>query len=163
MDVRAVQAARPAVEDIARRTPVLTSRTFSERAGGQVVLKAENLQSTGSFKVRGAAARLHALGDSCARGVVCASAGNHGQGVAAAAAARGVPCDVFVPSDASIVSPVTACTCPTTRNGIEPLTASSWAARSVIGWAILVTGYLWPAADRQGPPRRVRFIGPVML
>jgi threonine dehydratase len=102
MDVRAVQAVRPAVEGIARRTPVLTSRTFSELAGGEVVLKAENLQLTGSFKVRGAAAKLAALGDSCASGVVCASAGNHGQGVAAAAAARGVPCEVFVPANASI-------------------------------------------------------------
>ena len=102
MDVSAVEAARPAVVRIARRTPVLTSRAFSERAGGDVVLKAENLQRTGSFKVRGAAAKLEALGDGCARGVVCASAGNHGQGVAAAAAARGVPCDVFVPMTASI-------------------------------------------------------------
>jgi threonine dehydratase len=99
---RDVAAARAAVETIARRTPVVTSRTFSERAGGPVVLKAENLQRTGSFKIRGAAAKLAALGDACAAGVVCASAGNHGQGVAAAAAARGVPCDVFVPSDAPI-------------------------------------------------------------
>jgi threonine dehydratase len=67
-----------------------------------VSLKAENLQRTGSFKVRGAAAKLAALGDACASGVVCASAGNHGQGVAAAAAALGVPCEVYVPDDASI-------------------------------------------------------------
>ena len=99
---RDVAAARGAVGEIARRTPVLTSRTFSERAGGEVRLKAENLQSTGSFKIRGAAAKLAALGDGCAQGVVCASAGNHGQGVAAAAAARGVPCEVFVPFDAPI-------------------------------------------------------------
>jgi threonine dehydratase len=97
-----VAAARAAVEKIARRTPVLTSRTFSERFGGAVSLKAENLQRTGSFKVRGAAAKLAALGDACSRGVVCASAGNHGQGVAAAAAALGVACEVFVPDDASI-------------------------------------------------------------
>jgi threonine dehydratase len=99
---RDIEAAREAVRTIARRTPVLSSRTFSERAGGTVVLKAENLQRTGSFKVRGAAAKLEALGDECARGVVCASAGNHGQGVAAAAAARGVRCEVFVPDDAPI-------------------------------------------------------------
>jgi threonine dehydratase len=101
-DARDVEAAREAVGRIARRTPVLTSRTFSEAAGGPVVLKAENLQRTGSFKVRGAAAKLAAVGDACAPGVVCASAGNHGQGVAAAAAARGVPCEVFVPGDAPI-------------------------------------------------------------
>ena len=97
-----VAAARRAVEGIARRTPVLTSRTFSERFGAPVSLKAENLQRTGSFKVRGAAAKLAALGDACSRGVVAASAGNHGQGVAAAAAAHGIPCEVFVPDDASI-------------------------------------------------------------
>ena len=97
-----VAAARPAVQAIARRTPVLTSRTFSDRFGGTVALKAENLQRTGSFKVRGAAAKLAALGDACGRGVVCASAGNHGQGVAAAAAALGIACEVFVPDDASI-------------------------------------------------------------
>ena len=97
-----VAAARPAVERTARRTPVLTSRTFSERFGAPVSLKAENLQRTGSFKVRGAAAKLAALGDACAKGVVAASAGNHGQGVAAAAAAHGFPCEVFIPDDASI-------------------------------------------------------------
>jgi threonine dehydratase len=86
-----VAAARPAVEPIARRTPVLSSRTISERTGGVVALKAENLQRTGSFKVRGAAAKLAALGDGCAQGVVAASAGNHAQALAAAAKGRGVP------------------------------------------------------------------------
>jgi threonine dehydratase len=96
-----VAAARPAVEAIARRTPVLSSRTISERAGGVVSLKAENLQRTGSFKIRGASAKLAALGDDgCSRGVVAASAGNHAQSLAAAARARGVPCEVFVPDDA---------------------------------------------------------------
>jgi threonine dehydratase len=97
-----VAAARPAVEAIARRTPVLSSRTISERTGGVVALKAENLQRTGSFKVRGAAAKLAALGDGCAQGVVAASAGNHAQALAAAAKARGVPCEVYVPSDAPL-------------------------------------------------------------
>ena len=65
------------------------------------MLKAENLQRTGSFKVRGVAAKLAALGEEgCARGVVAASAGNHAQALAAAAAARGIPCEVFVPADA---------------------------------------------------------------
>jgi threonine dehydratase len=98
---RDVQAARAAVETVARRTPILSTRTFSERAGGTVVLKAENLQRTGSFKVRGVAAKLDALGqERCAKGVVAASAGNHAQALAAGAAARGVPCEVFVPTDA---------------------------------------------------------------
>ena len=96
-----VAAARAAVETIARRTPVLSSRTISERAGGVVSLKAENLQRTGSFKIRGVSAKLAALGvDGCSRGVVAASAGNHAQSLAAAARARGVPCEVFVPEDA---------------------------------------------------------------
>jgi threonine dehydratase len=97
-----VAAARPAVEAIARRTPVLSSRTISERTGGVVALKAENLQRTGSFKVRGAAAKVAALGDRCARGVVAASAGNHAQALAAAAQERGVPCEVYVPTDAPL-------------------------------------------------------------
>jgi len=96
-----VRAARPAVDAVARRTPILSTRTFSERAGGTVVLKAENLQRTGSFKVRGVANKLATLGDEgCANGVVAASAGNHAQAVAAAARARGIPAEVFVPDDA---------------------------------------------------------------
>ena len=98
-----IAAARPAVATVAKRTPVLSTRTLSERVGGRVALKAENLQRTGSFKVRGAAAKLAALGErACAAGVVAASAGNHAQGLAAAAAARDVPCEVFVPADAPI-------------------------------------------------------------
>jgi threonine dehydratase len=98
-----VLAARPAVEALARRTPVLSSRTISERAGGVVALKAENLQRSGSFKVRGAAAKLAALGpEGRARGVVCASAGNHAQAVAAAAREYGIACEVYVPLDAPL-------------------------------------------------------------
>jgi len=96
-----VTAARAAVETIARRTPMLSTRTISERAGGVVALKAENLQRTGSFKIRGVAAKLAALGEEgCRNGVVAASAGNHGQSLAAGARARGIPCEVFVPDDA---------------------------------------------------------------
>src|SRR3954468_2864123 len=99
-DVRAV---RGAVELVARRTPILSTRTFSERAGGTVVLKAENLQRTGSFKVRGVAAKLESLGEEgCRNGVVAASAGNHAQALAAAARQRGVHCEVFVPTDAPL-------------------------------------------------------------
>lgn len=100
---RDILAARPAVDAYASRTPVLSTRTLSERAGGLVALKAENLQRTGSFKVRGASAKLAALGEQgCAAGVVCASAGNHAQGLAATARARGVACEVYVPRDAPI-------------------------------------------------------------
>jgi threonine dehydratase len=67
-----------------------------------VALKTENLQRTGSFKIRGALAKLAALGEGCANGVVTASAGNHGQALAYAARARGVRCEVFMPETAPI-------------------------------------------------------------
>jgi len=87
---------------VVRETPVLSSRTLSERVGGTIALKAENLQRTGSFKLRGALAKIASLGDGCAAGVVTGSAGNHGQAVAYAARARGVPCEVFMPEGAPI-------------------------------------------------------------
>ena len=87
---------------IVRETPVLSSGTLSDRSGTTVVLKAENLQRTGSFKLRGALAKIAALGESCAQGVVTASAGNHAQAVAYAARARGVSCTVFMPAPAPI-------------------------------------------------------------
>ena len=102
IDSARIARAREAGADHVRRTPVLSSRTLSERCGGTVVLKAENLQRTGSFKLRGALAKLAALGDGCAGGVVAGSAGNHAQAVAYAARVRGVPCEVFMPIDASI-------------------------------------------------------------
>lgn len=95
------RAAR-AGEGVVRETPIITTRTLSERAGTHVVLKAENLQGTGSFKLRGAMAKISALGDETARGVVCGSAGNHAQAVAYAARSRGVPCEVFMPEAAPI-------------------------------------------------------------
>jgi threonine dehydratase len=102
-DADAIRRARAAVEAVALRTPLIPSRALTERLGATVSLKAENLQRTGSFKLRGAAAKLAALGPAgAAGGVVAASAGNHAQGVAAAAAARGVACEVFVPADAPI-------------------------------------------------------------
>jgi threonine dehydratase len=67
-----------------------------------VVLKSENLQRTGSFKLRGALAKIAALGEECATGVVTGSAGNHGQAVAYAAQARDVHCEVFMPETASV-------------------------------------------------------------
>ncbi|MEA2250002.1 MAG: threonine dehydratase [Solirubrobacteraceae bacterium] len=97
-----VTAARAAIADVAKHTPVLPSITLSERCGGKVVLKAENLQRTGSFKLRGALNKLAALGDGCTRGVVAGSAGNHAWALAQAAQVRGVPCEVFMPSEASL-------------------------------------------------------------
>ncbi|HSO98131.1 MAG TPA: pyridoxal-phosphate dependent enzyme, partial [Solirubrobacteraceae bacterium] len=92
--------ARARIEATIRHTPVLSSRSLSERWGGEAVLKAENLQRTGSFKLRGALHRLeHVQGDA---GVIAASAGNHGQAVAFAARSRGVPCEVLMPADAPV-------------------------------------------------------------
>ncbi len=82
---------------------MLSTRTLSERAGTTVALKAENLQRTGSFKLRGALAKLASLdSEACTRGVVCGSAGNHAQAVAYSARARQVPCEVFMPVSAPI-------------------------------------------------------------
>ncbi|HEY8638154.1 MAG TPA: pyridoxal-phosphate dependent enzyme [Solirubrobacteraceae bacterium] len=97
-----VRRAREAGADVVRRTPVLSSVTLSDLTGASVALKAESLQRTGSFKLRGALAKVAALGEGCARGVVTGSAGNHALALAAAARARGVPCEVFMPVDAAI-------------------------------------------------------------
>ncbi len=76
---------------------------LGQLAGCELLLKAENLQRAGSFKVRGAANKLAALSlDQKARGVIAASAGNHAQGVALAAANLGIPCTVVMPTGASI-------------------------------------------------------------
>ncbi|UJA21089.1 pyridoxal-phosphate dependent enzyme [Thermoleophilia bacterium SCSIO 60948] len=85
---------------VARETPILSASSLSRRCGGRIVLKAENLQRTGSFKLRGALSKLGSIGD--APGVVTASAGNHGQAVAYAAREVGLPCEVFMPHDASL-------------------------------------------------------------
>ncbi len=95
-----VGVAREVVATLARHTPMLSSRSLSERCGGRVVLKAENLQRTGSFKLRGAVHKISRLDD--ASGVVAGSAGNHGQSVAYAARARGIPCEVFMPREAPV-------------------------------------------------------------
>ena len=97
-----VERARIAMGDVVRRTPVLSSRTISEACGATVALKAENLQRTGSFKLRGALAKLSALGERARDGVVTGSAGNHAQALAYAARVRGVPCEVFMPAGAAI-------------------------------------------------------------
>jgi threonine dehydratase len=86
-----------------RQTLLLRSRALSELAGGPVYLKCENLQRTGSFKVRGAYLRIARLRpDERARGVIAASAGNHAQGVALAAAALGTRATVVMPAGAPL-------------------------------------------------------------
>ena len=93
-----IRAAATRLVPSVRRTPLLPSGTLSALTGAEVRLKAESLQHTGSFKVRGASNRLAALtADERTRGVVAASAGNHAQGVAVAAAAHGVRATVVMP------------------------------------------------------------------
>jgi threonine dehydratase len=94
------QSARRVVSALARHTPVLSSHSLSEKCGGRVLLKAENLQRTGSFKLRGAVHKISRLG--APPGVVAGSAGNHGQSLAYAARAQGIPCEVFMPREAPV-------------------------------------------------------------
>lgn len=98
--LREIEAARDRLAGIAQLTPIHYSETFSRRAGRTVLLKAENLQRTGAFKIRGAVNRIATLSESeRAAGVVAASAGNHGQAVAWAARESGVESTVFMPQD----------------------------------------------------------------
>jgi threonine dehydratase len=96
-----IEAARSRIAALARPTPVYSSETLSRLAGRRVFLKAENLQRTGSFKIRGAVNKIASLSEAeRAAGVVTASAGNHGQAVALAARETGVAATVFMPQDA---------------------------------------------------------------
>lgn len=84
-----------------RVTPLLSSPALDRIAGRRVLVKAECLQHTGSFKARGGWAAVSALPpDALARGVIAFSSGNHAQGVARAAAAHGAPCVIVMPADA---------------------------------------------------------------
>ncbi len=96
-----IEQARARLDGVARVTPVYSSETLSALAGRKVHLKAENLQRTGSFKVRGAYNRISTLSkEELAAGVVAASAGNHGQSVAWAAREAGARARIFMPQDA---------------------------------------------------------------
>jgi threonine dehydratase len=97
-----LDAARRAVVAAAARTPTLASAELSEAAGTRVALKAECLQATGSFKLRGALSKVAALGERASAGLVTASAGNHARAVAQAARLTGVGCEVFMPRDAPV-------------------------------------------------------------
>ncbi len=98
-----IARARALLEGVAIRTPMEESRWLSKVAGGPVLLKAENLQRAGSFKIRGAYTRMARLSaEERALGVVAASAGNHAQGVALAAQLLGIKAVVYMPTGASI-------------------------------------------------------------
>jgi threonine dehydratase len=96
-----IESARERIGGRARETPVYGSETLSRIVGTRVWLKAENLQRTGSFKIRGAFNKIAQLGEAeRAAGVIAASAGNHGQAVAFAARELGIHATVFMPQDA---------------------------------------------------------------
>ena len=95
-------AARKRVSEHAYHTPLLTSRTLSERTGFEVRLKAENMQRTGSYKIRGPLNKFPQLTEEQRRrGVICSSAGNHAQGVALAAAIHGMKSVVVMATNAT--------------------------------------------------------------
>jgi len=98
-----IEVAREVLRGVSITTPMEGARWLSELAGGPVRMKAENLQRTGSFKIRGAYLRMSRLApEEKARGVVAASAGNHAQGVALAAQMLGIKATVFMPEGAAI-------------------------------------------------------------
>mgnify|MGYP000651647527 FL=1 len=103
LDYEDVLAAREYVEQVAVRTPLNYSHSFSQLTGAEISLKLENTQRTGAFKIRGAMNRIAALGDEeRERGVVTASAGNHAQGVALAATRAGVDSTIVMPKYAPV-------------------------------------------------------------
>ena len=101
MDIARIEAAAARLKGHVRRTPLLSSPALDAIAGRRVLVKAECLQHTGSFKARGGWAALSALPEETrANGVIAFSSGNHAQGVARAAQAFGVPAVIIMPSDA---------------------------------------------------------------
>jgi threonine dehydratase len=96
-----LDAALAAVRKTVVRTPTLACPELACGGGGVLLLKAECLQHTGSFKLRGALSKVAALGGGAAGGLVTASAGNHGRAVAQAARSKGLACEVFMPHDAA--------------------------------------------------------------
>ncbi len=101
--LRDIQHARKRLQGIIQETPLDYSATFSALSNQQIYLKLENLQKTGSFKLRGAFNKLASLTDEeRKRGVIAASAGNHAQGVAFAARYHGAPCTIVMPKNASL-------------------------------------------------------------
>jgi threonine dehydratase len=101
--IEKIRLARETLHGVVRRTPLRHCEVLEQRRSVGVHFKCENLQRTGSFKIRGAYVRIHALSAAeRARGVVAASAGNHGQGVALAAAILGTAATVYMPVTAAL-------------------------------------------------------------
>ena len=104
MNIDMIRAAAKRLDGHARRTPLLSSPFLDDIAGRRVLVKAECLQHTGSFKFRGGWAAVSALNEAQRRaGVVAFSSGNHAQGVALAARSHGAPCVIIMPANAPAV------------------------------------------------------------
>lgn len=101
IDIAAIEAAAARLADVAIRTPLVRNDELDRIAGGRVLVKAENLQSIGSFKIRGAYNLMSQLSaEQAARGVVAFSSGNHAQGVALAGRLLGIHAAIVMPEDA---------------------------------------------------------------
>ena len=100
VNLKDIQDALKNIQPFVHKTPLIYSNSFSKLIGAEVYLKAENLQKTGSFKVRGAFNKLTGIKDSR---VIAASMGNHAQGVAFAANALGIHAKIVMPVTAPIV------------------------------------------------------------
>jgi len=96
-----IRKAREAIAGVTKYTPVLTSKTLTERSGVEVYIKGEHLQTTGSFKIRGATNKVKKAFREGARHVIAASSGNHGQAVAFVAKTLGMKATVVVPENAA--------------------------------------------------------------
>jgi threonine dehydratase len=103
VEISDVREAAKRLSKVVHRTPINPSTVLSERTGAEVYLKLENLQRTGSFKIRGAYNKIATLSPEERRGgVVAASAGNHAQGVALAARLAGIPATIVMPAAAPL-------------------------------------------------------------
>jgi threo-3-hydroxy-L-aspartate ammonia-lyase len=101
IDLEDVRRAAARLADVARHTPVLDARHYDVRTGGELLLKAEQLQHVGSFKFRGAYNAVASLDDATrARGIVTFSSGNHAQAIACACRLLGTRATIVMPSDA---------------------------------------------------------------
>lgn len=100
-DWQAILEAHARIASRIHRTPILTSASLDQLAGGRLFFKCENFQKTGSFKIRGATNAIFSLSETeAARGIVTQSSGNHGAAVACAAAWRGIAAWIVMPKDA---------------------------------------------------------------
>ena len=102
MTIREIERAAAGLRDVIHSIPVSSSKTFSDMSGAELYMKCENLQKTGSFKVRGAYNKIARLAGEGVREVVASSAGNHAQGVAFASTSLGVQSTIVMPRSAPL-------------------------------------------------------------